>query len=248
MSNFLLNLKGEEQSESIVESLKVFFKRLKGIVVSPIETMRNLEIKPNLLYPILMIIVVVIATLLLNTGSFKEYSRQELIKANVQENVERTAEKIEQIVNRNVNVRLFAIPFMTLFIWVVGTAILFLLIKVLKGKGTFKEFLTITGYAYIILIFSGVLEAFVIFITGDNNKEFSITSLALILPQTLKGNFFYGIAKGIEIFTIWNYFIVGIGICYVSKLSKAKVYGVIGVMFVWPLILGGIGEVLSKMV
>lgn len=248
MKNFLMSFSDQGQTEGIKASLNNFWKRLKGIVVSPSKTMEELEGKPNLLLPIIMIVVVVIATLLLNNGPFKEYSKKVLMESNIKANVQMTAEKINQEINNNANVRLAIIPVIALFTWVTGTLILFLLIKLFKGKGTIKQFLTITGYAYIIIIFSGILESLIVLITGNYNRDFTVTSLGFILPTSFKGNFFYGMSRGIELFTIWNYYVVGIGVCYISKLSKTKVYIIIGAMFILPILFGGLGEVLSTMV
>lgn len=248
MSNFLLDLNNEGKKESIIDNLKIFFVKLKGVVISPTETMKTIHEKPNLIFPVILMLLVIIGTLFLNTTPYKDYTRAEILKTNIHDKVVMTAQEVEQEVDKSSNFRYLAIPNITILIWIAGTAILYLFIRIAGGKSKFKGFLVITGYAYITLIFGGILQAVVVSATGQYLQEFNITSIGYYLPKSLKGNFFYGMAGGIELFKIWNYYLVGIGVCYLTNLSKRKVYTIIFAMFLWPVFFGGFGEVMVAMV
>lgn len=221
-----------------------FFQRIFGVVVSPEETMKNIALKPKIFLPIVMIAVFSFLAILLNFGLFKD----ELITTLSKTNSTMTSSQLSTAANIAAIATLVGAPFIALVIWLMGSAVLFGLIKAFKGEGKFLQFLSVTGYAYIILVFSAIISAFVIHATGNYTKATNPTSLATLLPASLSGNFIYGISKGIELFTLWNYFVVGIGISIVSKLSKQKVFTAIGIILVVYLLYLGVSELSVNLV
>jgi hypothetical protein len=247
MEDLQINRNDENQAAAVeVESMNVF-QRIIGIIVSPGKTMQNLIVRPRILFPILMIAISSLLLILINMTQYKEYMRAstEVVMENM--GMTLTPEQLDMQMNFSAITSLITTPIIYLVIWLIGTAILFGIVKAFKGEGKFKQFMSITGFAWVITVLSYIVMTAVSYATGSFNLELPVTSVASILPADLKGNFVYGLARGIELFSIWQYVVIAIGVTQLSKLSKTKVYSIIGSIYAVYLLYAGSSEILTSM-
>jgi hypothetical protein len=201
------------------------FQRTIGALVSPEKTMKDIEGSPRVLFPILMMILVPVVYTLLRFPLYKEYIRytMEATMELAGTNAGTTAEQMELIIKVVTISGLVTIPGQTLLIWLIGTAVIFGIVKLFKGQGRFKQFMSVTGYAFAVMILFYLVSFIVSFFSGE---YYFNASLALFVPA-LKGSFIYGFLRSIDFFTIWQYVVAGIGISIVSRLRKIHIYTII---------------------
>ncbi len=122
-------------------------------------------------------------------------------------------------------------PFQTIFPWILYTAIYFGLIKLMKGKGSFKQVAAVTGYSYVTIILWFVVSIVASYFTDVLEFNASFTYLLDLLAPSLKGGLFYKFIFSLNIFTVWQFILIAIGLVEVTKLSKAKIYTMVSLSF-----------------
>lgn len=218
-----------------------FIQRVFGVIGSPEKTMQSLEQKPRILFALLLSILTPVVIIISVLPMFKEYTRGALETTYENMNIEATAEQIDQALNITTITGLAGGGVFAVALWLFGALILWGIIKILKGEGSYKQILSVTGYAAVISVLGAIITIITTRLTGVYS-EVSITSLATILPD-MKGNFIYGVAKSLEVFSIWKYIVIAIGVATVSKLDKKKAYIIVACFFVALLIFAGLSEV-----
>ncbi|WP_273702721.1 Yip1 family protein [Thermoanaerobacter sp. A7A] len=218
-----LELNNEEQVKEMN-----FMQRVIGIIISPIETMKNLIEKPRILYPIFAMAFGMVLLYLIRFPVFSEYIKNNVQMALSQTNTPLTQEQINATVKMAPYMALISTPIANLFSWLIITVAIFGLIKLFKGQGNFKQYLSITGYAYTITLLYLFLSLIVSFFSG----ELTINSSLTLLAQSLKGSYIYGVMRGIDLFTIWYYVVIAIGVGLVSNISKTKAYAVVALVYI----------------
>ncbi len=220
-----------------------FFQRLLGVVFAPGKLMAELEQKPRVLFGLLLTLIVPLISIFATFPMFKEYFRNttEAALANGNQANQMTPEMLDSYVN----VMAIASPLLgSLIVGVmllVEALVLWAIFKLFKGQGTFKHYLSILGYTSVIALLGTIPFIIVTILTGSY-AEISYTSLAALIPE-MKGSFIYGMAKSFDVFSIWQYIVVSIGVVTVSKLSKNKVYIIIACIFIALALIAGFSEV-----
>lgn len=229
MENIGVNINGTENQT--IKPMN-FMQRAAGVVFSPAETMKNISVKPGFLFPLILIAITSFLFIFLNFDMYKEYTLEATRDMMVKMNADIPEEQLLKQVDFSTIIGLVGAPFGGVIGWLIGAAILFAAVKIFKGEGNLKQYLSVTGYAYVIMTFSIILTTVVSHITGTFNMQTSVTSLASLLPTNMEGNFVFGLLNGIEVFSIWYYVVIGIGTSVVSKLEKKKVYSVVAGLYV----------------
>lgn len=198
-----------------------FIQRFIGVFVSPSETMENLVVKPRILLPFLMIALAKTIINLLRYPLYEESVRikleklEELYAAN---NIKLPVQELSAVAKKG----LLTDPLAMLLLWVVISAIVFWIMKIFKGQGKYKQYLSVSGHTYLIAVLALIVSCIASFFTGSLVLD---TSLAAFFPK-LKGEYLYGIFKGIDLFMIWMIIVAGIGVNKISKVSYTKIYSV----------------------
>lgn len=241
------DIQTNSNSQCIYGSIKKMSlgQRITGVVFSPGETMNDLADKPRVLLPFIVIAFSQLVLFLSRFSLYKEYMRKsfEMI-SEMNKNI--TAEQIEQMLPLSIISGLVSTPFKEIIMWLIGTAILFGILKLFGGQGNFKHILSITGYSCIISMLYMLTVLGVSFFSGSLHMDMPLTSIANLLTTEMKGSFIYGFLKKVDLFAIWKYAVIGIGCVSVSKLSKTKVYTIISVLYTATLIYSGINEIIAS--
>lgn len=214
-----------------------FIKRVIGIIFSPAETMKVLIAKPRILFPIILMIITTPAFYFLRFDLFKDYTKQ-IIEASLANNPQITPETIQKAMPLYINLGLYGSPFGELLTWLVFAALLFGIMKLFKGEGNFKQYLSIVGYSYIIYFLYILLCTVVSYFSGSLLLNASATNITNLFVPDMKGSYVYGLLRGLDFFAIWRFIVIGIGTALVSKVSKAKVYSVISLIFIAVVLYG----------
>lgn len=223
-----------------------FFQRVFGVIFSPGKVMQSLEQKPRILFALFLTILTPIIMIYSVMPMYVQYmlNNRSVVEATYEKmNIQMTSEQIDQIIISSTKSTPFILAASSAAKWFLGALILWVIIKIFKGQSKYKQILSVTGYAAVISALSAIVTIAVTRVTGVFN-EVSYTSLASLLPE-MKGNFLYGAAKAIDVFSIWYYAVIAIGTAIVSKFSKKKVYLIVACMFAAIIIYTGAMEVVN---
>ena len=218
-----------------------FIKRVFGVVCFPGKVMQSLEQKPRVLFGILMTALAPLALILATLPMYMEFTRGLLQATYAKMNLEITEQQLEQTLSISQYSAIIGGPIAAVVMLLIYALVIWGIVKIFKGQGKFKQFLSVTGYAAVISVISTIVSIITTRITGVFS-DVSFTSIASLIPE-MKGSFIYGMSKMIEVFSIWQYVVIAIGVTTVSKLSKKKVYIFIACIFVVLAIYSGIAEI-----
>ena len=218
-----------------------FLKRFTGVIVSPSETMKGLVEKPRILFPILATALSTLIFYLARYPLYLDFLRYSMEMGMSQNNVQMSPEQLEAAMKIGGIMSLVTTPIMALFWFLFTVGIVFGLTKAFKGEGTFKQFVSVTGYAVVINILYYLISAVVSFSTGKLLMDASLANITNLFAPGIKGTFLYGVIRGIDLFSIWYYAVVSIGVVQASKLSKVKVYPIVFGIYLVLVLVGANG-------
>lgn len=215
----------EESKQKNKANNSGFFAILIGVIIHPCKTMALLVEKPQIAFGFVATLFGTFVFYLLRFPLFKEYMRVKTINQGKQTTLS------ENALNRVVIQELIATPISSVVWWFIIVLLLFGVVKLLKGEVRFKQLLSVTGYAYVPVLISYVIFLFASFFTGRLLLDTSLARVVLLFSPELKGTFVYGFLKSIDIFGIWYFALIGLGTVYASKLSKKKVFTIVGAIY-----------------
>ncbi len=219
---------GEVELQDVKTEGMSFGARVIGVLVSPFETMQDLAERPRILFPIVLMALATPLMFLSRYSLYESYLLKTMNSAMSVQNVQMPAGQLEAMMEWLPMVSIISAPFGALLSWLVVTGIIFGLVKAFKGAGSFKQYLSVTGYAYVITALFCLVSVIVSFFSGEIIFN---SSLAVVVPG-LKGSYLYGILRSIELFALWNFIVTGIGVFVVSKLSWQKAAIIVGGIYV----------------
>ena len=242
MSEVPMNFMNEE----VVLEQPGFLKRILWTVTSPGKLMENLAQRPRVLFGLILSALSLDVLYLARLPLYKDFLRSTTLASS--EYVESltgqamTAEMVEEALPTSMITGLISQPFGALFGLLLITLIFFAIFKIMGGQGKFKAYLSVTAYSGVISALYILLILIVSFFTGSLHQDVPLTSLATLASSDMAGTFFYGVLKGLEIFSIWSYAVMAIGFTAVSKLKSKHVYIVVAAIFLVGLVIAGFGE------
>ena len=209
---------GEEVSESLSP-----IQRFIGVVLSPGKVMQDLARRPRILFPFLFMALISLVPYILLFQTILDVTITQLEQSFAMSGILMTPDGIRATAIGSLIGAAVLVPIIAIVVWLIGAAIFMAAAKILKGAGTYKSFLSITGYAFIIKAFTIVIATVMGFVTGEFLTDAAaVTSVASFLDAENTSAAFYAVASQLEIFNIWYYIVVSIGISKVSGFSLKK--------------------------
>jgi len=211
-------------------------QKLVSIVTAPSRAAAGIRTKPDVILPIILLVLASVAPFLIN---FQAYKDSVVTAMNAQASASTmTAEQLTALANTTVISTLAAAPFVTLIVWLLGALILFGCVRLFKGECRYSHILSLTGYAAVFSLLSGVLTAIVGLASGNGFLSTTLTSLPALVPD-LPAGFVAGAATGIELFAIWSVIVQGIGVSVIAGIDRKKGFTIVGVLYVLELLFAG---------
>ncbi|HDX9587143.1 TPA: YIP1 family protein [Bacillus pseudomycoides] len=125
----------------------------------------------------------------------------------------------------------------------IGAALYKVLMMFMSNDTSYKKLLAITVYSSIISVLGGVINIALAWILGGNGQEM-YTGLGSLFAST--GGVAYGIAKSIEVFTIWGLVVAWLGLHITAGLSKKQATILVVIFFILSIGLGAVGGLFQK--
>lgn len=242
MSDLQTNITGEE----VTIKKMGFLQRVAGVITSPGKVMENLAARPRILFPLFLIAFAQLALYMIRLPLYQDFLRKTMqATSQLTESltgVTMTPELMEQALSRSVSQSIITTPIGSLFYWLLITVIFFAIFKIAGAQGKFKQYLSVTGYAYVITALYLLITLCVSYFTGSLHLDMPLTSIANVFGEGMKGSFVFGLLKGLDVFSIWYYAVMAIGLQAVSGFKKRTVYGIVAAIFIIGMLITGAGE------
>ena len=201
-------------------------QRLAGVLFAPVDTFRDIAQKPDLLTPILTILIVsFMATFVVVPRiDFETALREQMAETNrtmAKEDVDR----IVRFSTAAARMMAYVSPLLNLLFFVVIAAVLLLAFRLLGGEGTFKQAFSVSLYAWLPLLLLGIVTSIVLLgrgsVSADEMGSVVMSHLGFFVDREANPVLF-AVLSSIELFTIWTIALFIIGFSFVSRTSIGK--------------------------
>lgn len=218
-----------------------FVKAVK-IVSAPSEAAVAIREKPDVLLPIVLMVLLSVLPILGNYQGYLDTLVQTLA-VNPQTSA-MTPDQLRELAQVSAYTGIAVSPLLVLGGWLLGSLILFGAVRMFGGECRYKQILSLKGYTMIFGLLTVLVTVVVSAATGAGFSQQTYTSLYSVFPEIPSG-FLAGIASGVELFSIWSVVVSGIGVSIIAGLSQKKAFIVVGILFALGLLLTGLSGVVN---
>jgi|LGOV01.1.fsa_nt_gb hypothetical protein len=191
-------------------------ERITGIFTNPEVVFKDINKKPDILKPSLIIMAIFIVTYIMQLSIIKEAIIEQL---KVAQSMNPSFKITDALVNKALYSGLFAGSFMIVIVPMIKGMLVYGVALINNGKGKLKETVSVFIYSYFIVMLGQVILAVLKVITGN----IYITLSPAIFFKTLEINSFMNIFLSyFDVFTVIYLVVTVIGVKTIHKLSVAK--------------------------
>lgn len=219
-------------------------EQIIGVFMAPTKTFEAIDRKPNFLVPLILITLISIFTAYIIMPTVMpaqmEKQREKMVEQGMSdEQIDQamaTGEKFGSIfglVGAGVS------PIIMLLI--AAGILMFICSPILGGTASFAKAFSIMSYSWLIYMLGSLVKIPLIIKQKTPDIHFSP---ATFWPEEQAKNFLYHFLKSFDIFAIWQYVVLAIGVAIIYKFSKQKAGIAIGILF---LIFALLGAALSSL-
>lgn len=215
-----MNNQNEElgMDEEIVESGAI--SKLVNIVIAPSKALKGIKVKPNLIIPMILVVLVPVIYYVAFWSSI-ELQMIRTIEAQLEVQGQ---EVTQELLDLSLGFAKWGTPVMvvitTLFGGLISGTYYFICAKMAESTLSFKQSMSIAYHVMVISLFSWILMMVLTLAGIDFIQEVPMTSLASLLPSSMNTTFLYGLALPIEVFSIWGSVVTYFALRIVAEMSK----------------------------
>jgi hypothetical protein len=218
-------------------------QRIGGALFSPDETFREIASRPNVLAPLLILIVITVLStiVLIPRMDFETMMRDQLEESGKTRNM--SSEDVDRMVRFSVafgKVIGYCSPLLAVGFWAVIAGVLLLAFRLMGGEGTFKQAFSVTLYAWLPLTIKGILSTIVALTRGSVSPaemDVLVRSNPAFLVDMKTQHVLYSLLTSIDLFTIWTVVLLVIGFAWVARTSKARAAAIVVGCWVFALVI-----------
>ena len=220
------------------------FQRIIGVLFNPVETFADIARRPDILVPLLVIVVISIVTSVVMVPRVDwEATIRDQMSQSGRDMAPEDEDRAVRFGVAAAKALAYASPVVGLIMLVIIAAILLFVFRLLGGEGTFKQAFSTTLYAWMPLLVSGIIGIIVLFAKGSVTAQ-QLPNLVMsnlsFLTSPRSNPVLYAFLSSIDLFSFWTLALFIIGFSYVARVTKAKSAAV--VISLWlVLILAKIG-------
>jgi hypothetical protein len=207
------------------------FGRLLGVLFSPDETFASIARRPDWLVPLLLFVVIsaVSGFVFAHHVDFISAARTQM-----EAQGKLSHEQIDQALKipaAIATVAAYCAPIFSVIFFVAVAAILMLAYRMLGGEGEFRQYFSVTLYAWMprflqSMILTGIL-AFRAEPIGAELLPTLVRSNLGFLADPKTQAVLFSLLTSLDVFTIWGLVLMAIGFAHVSRFSKTKSAGIV---------------------
>jgi hypothetical protein len=202
------------------------FQRIAGVLFAPAETFRDIARKPDILVPLILMLVIGIigAVVLAPRMDFSAAMREQMERQGRQmsDSDLAQAEKMGGAIGRATT---YASPILGIIVLVVIAGVLLLAFRLLGGEGNFKQAFSATLYAWMPMVINSIVMTAVVASRESINPTTMPTlvkSNPAFLVEMSDHPILFSLLSSLDIFTIWTLILLILGFAALAKVSKGK--------------------------
>lgn len=206
---------------------KKLFERIAGVLFAPAETFEDIARKPDILAPLLLLILIGYATtaLVLPRTDFDAVMQMQADQVRKQNpNVtDADIERMGKFGKAIGTVMAWVSPLLMALWYVVVASVLLLAVRLFGGEGTFRQALSGTLYAWIPLTLFGIIMTIVVLARGSFDPTAAATlvkSNAAFLVDMKEQPVLFTLLSAIDVFTIWTVVLLVFAFAAISRLKR----------------------------
>ncbi|HEU4521364.1 MAG TPA: Yip1 family protein [Thermoanaerobaculia bacterium] len=208
------------------EPAKSGWARLAGVLFAPVETFRDIARKPDIIIPLVAIVLVsaVIAIVMAPRVDFESAMREQM----AQSNPNLAKDDLDRMVRFSTALSkafVYVSPIINVIIFAIVAGILLLAFRLFGGEGTFKQAFSVTMYSWLPMIIGGVAAIIVMLVRGTVSAE-DLSTLVMSNPGFLvdmkENPVAFAFLSSIDVFTIWTLVLFIIGFSFLSRMPRGR--------------------------
>ncbi|HJQ38604.1 MAG TPA: Yip1 family protein [Thermoanaerobaculia bacterium] len=225
------------------------------MLFSPGETFSDIARKPDVLVPLLLIVIVGFLTVAM-TASHMDWDamlsqQREQMKEKNPNMSDQDIDKVERFQRGAMKVGPWFGPFIIAIMTVISAAVLWLVFRLFGGEANFMQSWSTVLYAWVPRVIQQIVVSIIIMVRGSVNPM-EIATIVKTNPGFLvdmkESPFLFSLLSSFDIFTIWYLVLLIIGFAVAAKVSKAKSATIIlSIWFLIVLIKSGAAGLMSRM-
>jgi hypothetical protein len=216
------------------EKTQNVFERIAGVLFAPAETFRDIARRPDILWPLLIILLVsYVCTIVmlpkLDLSTLREQQAAKMRQRNPDMSEEQLAQ-IERMTTATTKVGMWVAPALFVIWFAIVAGVLLLAFRLMGGEGTFKQAFSVTLYAWIPMVIAGILTAIIAFARGSFDPILSATivkSNLAFLADMKEQPVLFALLGSFDVFTIWMIALLIVGFASMAKVSATKAAAIV---------------------
>jgi Yip1 domain len=210
------------------------FQRIAGVLFTPVRTFAEIARRPDILVPLVLIVVIGFASMFAIVPRIDEDA---LIEAQIAEAKKRNpsmkAEDLEgsrKMITAFTKAAFYVQPFLAIAWYAIVAGVLLLGVRLFGGEGEYGQAFSVTLYSWIPYVILGIIMTIVIIAKGSFDVALAqsiVPSNAAFLVNMKEQPVLYSLLSILDIFTFWTLALLIIGFSAVSKLSKGKTAAIV---------------------
>lgn len=200
--------------------------RMAGALFSPDETFREIARKPDVLIPLVVLLVVTIVSSAVIVPHLD-------VASAIREQMENSGRNLSpEDIDRSVRLMSsfskvfgYASPLIGLAMWATIAGVLLLSFRMFGGDGNYKGSFSVTLYAWIPLVLNSVIATVVAVFRGSVDPR-EMATVVMSNPAAFVSFKDHPVAfsflSSLDLFTVWTVVLLTIGFAWLSRMSKAR--------------------------
>jgi hypothetical protein len=201
------------------------FARIAGIFFSPVETLQSIARRPDLLVPLVVLLLITIpfGIVIAAHVDFASAAR-EALESNPDVKPERIARIVEfsQTMGR---VMAYSSPVLGIVFLAIVAGVLLISFRLMGGEGEYKQALSVVTYTWFIFVIESVLRSVILVkrgMVGGEQLAALLRSNLAFLTDMKEHPMLSALLSSVDLFNIWVVVLLVIGFSFVSNLSRAR--------------------------
>lgn len=212
-----------------VEPKPNVFSRFAGALFAPVDTFRSIARRPDILYPMLILIALGIAVSVVIVQKMDFDALMAMQAEQLRERQPNMSaadiERAGRIGAAIARAMAYVGPILGVLWYVLLAAVLLFSFRLFGGEGTFKQSVSATLYAQTPLVINSLILAIVAFARGSIDPTQMATvvkSNPAFLVEMKEQPALFSLLSSLDVFTIWTVVLLIIGCSEFSGLSRGK--------------------------
>lgn len=217
------------------------FQRLAGVIFSPGETFQDIARKPDVLLPLLLIIIISFVGIALTMPHMDWDAmiaqQQDIMKERNPNMSAQDLARVERMTRGMAKFGIWFAPFIIVAMTAIIAGVLLLAFRLFGGEGNFMQAWSATLYAWVPRVIQQIVGTAVVMMKGMVNPQEAQTLVKSnpgFLVDMKEHPALFSLLSSFDIFTIWFLVLLVIGFAALAKVSRGKAAAII--LSLWLLV------------